>query len=220
MQIPTNWTFESDVVAAGFDRHVREQLPWYDLATGALAHVARHYIGDGGLVYDLGASTGNVGRALAGTLDDRRAHLIAIEAAPQMVERYDAPGGIVLGDATAYHYEPFDLAVLFLVLMFVPVPERAGLLDRLLDVARPGAALIVFDKLDPPGGYPGTVLRRLTLAGKVATGTPAEEIVAKELSLGGVQRPVDVALFTSRPGGRVTEFFRFGEFVGWLVEKV
>ena len=42
MDIPTNWTFETSGVAKGFDRHVREQLPWYDLATNAILHVARH----------------------------------------------------------------------------------------------------------------------------------------------------------------------------------
>ena len=58
-------------VARGFDRHVREQLPWYDLATNAILHVARHYIPQDGLVYDFGASTGNIGRALAPILKER-----------------------------------------------------------------------------------------------------------------------------------------------------
>ena len=30
MDIPREWTFENTKVASGFDRHVREQLPWYD----------------------------------------------------------------------------------------------------------------------------------------------------------------------------------------------
>ena len=50
--IPERWTFEDDKVAAIFDRHVREQLPWYDMATTAVAQIARHYIGAGGLVYE------------------------------------------------------------------------------------------------------------------------------------------------------------------------
>ena len=56
MDIPREWTFENTDVASGFDRHVREQLPWYDLVTGAVAHIARHYIPKDGLVYDIGAS--------------------------------------------------------------------------------------------------------------------------------------------------------------------
>ena len=72
MDIPTNWTFETSGVAQGFDRHVREQLPWYDLATNAILHVARHYIPENGLVYDFGASTGNIGRALAPILKKKK----------------------------------------------------------------------------------------------------------------------------------------------------
>jgi tRNA (cmo5U34)-methyltransferase len=55
----------------------------------------------------------------------------------------------------------------------------------------------------------------LTLAGKVAAGVPAEEIVAKELSLGGVQRPLD----PRELGPGFIEWFRFGDFAGWLAER-
>jgi hypothetical protein len=48
MQIPQNWTFKSDHIADHFDQHVREQLPWYDLATFATAQMARHYVPQGG----------------------------------------------------------------------------------------------------------------------------------------------------------------------------
>ena len=42
--IPREWTFESAAIASGFNAHVREQLPWYDMVTGAITHIARHYI--------------------------------------------------------------------------------------------------------------------------------------------------------------------------------
>ena len=37
MDIPKEWTFENASVAQSFNQHVREQLPWYDLVTGAVA---------------------------------------------------------------------------------------------------------------------------------------------------------------------------------------
>lgn len=52
---------------------------------------------------------------------------------------------------------------------------------------------------------------RLTLAGKLAAGASAENIIAKELSLGGVQRPI-----TPLPW---RQWFKFGDFVGYLYEK-
>lgn len=216
MEIPTDWTFHRADIAAVFDKHVREQLPWYELATGAVAHVGRHYIPECGLVYDLGASTGNIGRALETTLDSRSATLIPIEASEEMAEIYAGPqrGRLLRADVRDVQFEPFDLAVAFLTLMFVPVADREALIDRLREAARPGGAIVIFDKTEANAGYAGTVIWRLALAGKVATGVPATEIVAKELSLAGVQRPLDPAVL----GYDAIEFFRFGEFAGWLIE--
>jgi tRNA (cmo5U34)-methyltransferase len=216
LKVPTNWTFHDEGVAAGFERHVREQLPWYELATGAVAHVARHYVPEHGIVYDLGASTGNIGNALAETLDVRQADLFPIEASAEMAKRYKGPqrGNMIQMDVCDVIYQPFDLAVAFLTLMFVPVAKRLELIVKLRRACRPGGAIVIFDKSAASQGYAATVIWRLALAGKVASGVSAEDIVAKELSLGGVQRPVDPMLF----GPDAIEFFRFGEFAGWLIE--
>ena len=181
MDIPTNWTFETSGVAQGFDRHVREQLPWYDLATNAILHVARHYIPENGLVYDFGASTGNIGRALEPILTKRKAHLIGIEPSKEMIKLYKAPGEIVCSKAETFIPKDFDLSVLFLCLMFIPPAKRFNLMLRLREKCKPGGAIIVFDKLEPIGGYASTVFYRLTLAGKKASGTNSDEIIEKEL---------------------------------------
>jgi tRNA (cmo5U34)-methyltransferase len=215
MDIPSNWTFETAGVAAGFDRHVREQLPWYDLATNAITHIARHYIPDGGLVYDLGAATCNIGRAIAPVLADRSARLIGIEPSAEMVKRYEAPGEIVCAKAENIDYQGFDLAVVFLTLMFVEPRKRVQLMNRLRHACRPGGAIVVFDKLEPVGGYLSTVFYRLTLAGKRAAGVTPDEIVEKELSLSGVQRPI----LESQLGGEAYLWFKFGDFAGWVIER-
>ena len=64
MKIPRDWTFKKFSIAKGFDRHVREQLPWYDLATGIVRHIVRHYLNRGGLVYDIGANGQLLGQGL------------------------------------------------------------------------------------------------------------------------------------------------------------
>lgn len=212
--IPRNWTFENSDVARGFDRHVREQLPFYEMATDAISHIGRHYIPANGLVYDIGASTGNVGNALSLTLKDRYAEFVAIESSLQMVEQYRGPGRIVHADAASYDYEPFDLAVSFLTLMFIPVDQRIALIQRLRSSIKPGGAIVIFDKCQAVTGYPATIMARMTLAGKVAAGVDPAEIVAKELSLGGVQRPINPTIL----GSDAIEWFRFGEFAGWLIE--
>lgn len=220
MKIPAEWTFRSNEVANNFDSHVREQLPWYELATDAIALIARHYIPEKGLVYDIGSSTGNIGRALSQTLDSRHADLVAIDNSPEMVERYAGPGLCALCDAMDYPYEPFDVAVCFLVLMFMPVGKRRDYLRGLCKLIRPGGALIVFDKTESAGGgYLSTVIHRMTIAGKIKGGATPAEIIEKELSIGGVQRPLSWQ-FMHIAVPNAVEVFRFGEFAGWVIENV
>jgi tRNA (cmo5U34)-methyltransferase len=216
MHIPPNWTFENASIAQNFDRHVREQLPFYDLATGAVAHIARHYVPQGGVVYDIGASTGNIARALQPMLIERSATLIPVESSLEMAARYTGPGAdlMICGDAEDQDYQPCDLIVLFLTAMFLPVCGRKAFLGYLRSHLRPGGAMIIVDKCQASTGYAATVLWRLTLAGKIAAGVNADEIVAKELSLGGVQRPLSPR---ELPDDAI-EWLRFGEFCGWLIE--
>lgn len=216
MEIPNDWSFKNSSVAQGFERHVREQLPWYELVTGAAAHLARHYIPRGGVVYDVGASTGNIGRALADVLEKRNATLIPIEESPDMAKLYAGPGEVRVADAVSFDYQDFDVAVCFLVMMFFPPAIRKEWVGKLTARCRAGGAIIVVDKVEAHPGYLGTAISRLTLAGKLSTGTDAAEIVAKELSLPGIQRPVSPRFFEAFGG---VEFFRFGEFGGWVIES-
>lgn len=215
--IPERWTFEDDKVASIFDRHVREQLPWYDLATTAVSQIARHYIGHGGLVYDIGASTGNVGNAIRPTLEERGAQLVAIEGAHEMADRYVGPGRLEIARAETFDYEPFDLAVCFLVLIFMRPDEARALLQRLRSRIVYGGAIIVVERMLPPDSYMSIVSSRLTLAAKLEGGVSPAEIIAKEISLSGVQRPLSRDVLTDL--GAV-EWFRYGDFAGWVIEGV
>lgn len=215
MKIPTEWTFKSSDVAEGFDNHVREQLPWYDLVTDGLRQLARHYIPQNGLVYDIGASTGNMGRALNETLKERNARLVALEESEEMCELYDAPGELVKIDAMDYKFQPFDLGICFLVLMFFPENKRWEFLQELKQQIKPGGALIIVDKCEAHTGYLATALWRISLAGKIAAGVDAESIIEKEISLCGIQRPIDPKLL----GDDAIEWFRFGDFAGWIITR-
>lgn len=213
--IPDDWTFRDDGVADRFDAHVRETLPWYDLATHGAAHLARSYLPPSGLLYDIGASTGNMGRALADTIAARDISLTAIEASPQMAERYDGPGTCVVADATAFDFQPFDVAVGFLVLMFMPVRQRHDFVERLLTQARPGGAVIFVDKVHTEHGYLGSTLHRWTMEQKRYGGISPAEIAEKELSLAGTQRPIRDGFLTDLG---FVQWLRIGEFGGWIRE--
>jgi len=108
-----------------------------------------------------------------------------------------------------------DLIVAFLVLLFVPVPDRAALVERMKAAVRRGGAVLIFDKLAPRAGYIGAVTYRLTLAAKYEAGASPEEIIEKELSLAGVQRPMSESELEG-----FAPIFRFGDFGGFLWESL
>ena len=186
IDIPKEWSFENASVAQSFNHHVREQ--WYDLVSGAVAQSARHYMPQGGLVSDIVASTGNIGKVLVDTLVQRQAKLVPIEPSAEMCAEYSGPGkdNLVQMDACAFDYEPFDVAICYLVMMFMPVGARREFIAKLRACLKPGGAIVIVDKCEAATGYQATVLWRLTLAGKVAAGVEPKQIIAKELSLGGV----------------------------------
>ena len=75
---------------------------------------------------------------------------------------------------------------------------------------------VIFDKIERIGGYIGTINYRLTLAEKVKTVKDYKQIIDKELSLEGIQRPIKFELlekFNSKL------FFKFSDFVGYIIEK-
>jgi len=216
MKIPSDWTFESVEVATAFDRHVRSQLPWYDLATGMVAHIARHYIPHGGTVLDIGASTGNIGNAIKAAVDTRHAEFIPIEASKEMAAIYRGPSPerLLIEDCTTLDLPEYDVAVCFLLLMFIPVERRINFLKNLRAKRKPGGAIIIFDKCANPKGYIGTVMWRLALAGKVAMGVDPSDIISKELSLMGTQRPLMESETVD-----MTKVFQFGSFAGWVIDE-
>lgn len=217
-----DWTFKSSDIAENFDSHVREQLPWYELVTESIAYIARNYLPEGGHIYDIGASTGNMTSALLPLAKERQATITAIENSPEMCEQFYHSGlmeckniALVNQDAIEHEYKNYDIAILMLTAMFLPVGKQELFLNTLYTNLNDGGAIIIVDKTCDEYGYFATVMKRLTMYWKLKNGATPENIMEKELSLSGIQRPIDV---DSLPIGAKL-FFQLGEFKGWVIEK-
>ena len=163
-----------------------------------MGQLASNYLPEKGRIYELGAATGNIGRVLAPTVTAGHAELIAIEDVPDMAQSYVGPGSVKNADMRRYPFKPFDVAISFLSLMFLPVQDRRDLVVRLREQMRPGGAMIIFERTAPPGGYLATVLSRLTWCGKLDGGADAASIVERESQLQGVQWPFTPANIGSK----------------------
>ena len=200
-----DWTFKQ--IEGGFDSHVREQLPWYDLTCDMISFIVRNYAPKNAVIYDIGASTGHVKDLLKSIIQERNIEYITIDNEENMHPD-------ILADACTISYKQFDVAILNLTLMFIPVKNRKLLLTELKAKMNDGGCIIVVDKLIQPQSYLSNVLRRLTLWWKHNNKVDGNMIVEKELSLSGVQVPI-----YKHELGECEQFFQFGEFAGFVIHK-
>lgn len=210
-----SWSFKTEEIAKNFDTHVREQLPWYDMATKAVAFLCRNYVPKNGTIYDIGASTGNISKSITTLIAERNIKFIAIEESQEIAKKYGGFGKLIVCDATKMEYEPFDLAIFFLSFMFIDRATRANFLDLLMAKCKHGGAIVMLEKMETTGGNVGTIIRKMTMNNKLENGVSPDEIIKKELSLCGVQRAVS----QSELPANAVEFFRMGEFAGFIMEK-
>ena len=216
----TSWTFESKEIAETFDSHVREQLPWYDMVTDAVVYIARNYLPEYGVVVDIGASTGNMVDKLMPLTFERMADVVAIEKSISMCDvlknKYKKSDCVVVenSDVTRGDLPKANVFILFLTMMFIPIDKRKALMDSMRANCKQGGVIVVVDKICDHGGYFATVLKRLTMQFKLQQGAKPEDVLNKEMSLAGVQIPIDPAIL----GADAKQFFRMGEFAGWVIE--
>lgn len=214
-----SWTFETLEIANTFDNHVREQLPWYDMVTESVAYIIKNYLSENDTVVDIGASTGNMIEKILSLVQERSCYITAIEKSESMFDKlknkYANESCIELVDSDVMDIElpKAKVYILFLTLMFIPIYQRQKLMQRIKDKCEEGGVIIIVDKVCDHLGYFSTVLKRLTMHFKLLQGAKPEDVLTKEMSLAGVQIPIDISLL-----GNAKEFFRMGEFAGWVIE--
>ena len=206
-----HWTFEDSNLANNFGDHVRGQLPWYDLATGLVRCIAENYLTRDGVMYDIGCSTGNITKSCSDLIESRGVEAISIEPSSEMCQKWNGVGQLLNIPAEECEFKEYDLAVCFLTLMFINPRKREKLINDLLKSMSPHGVLVIVDKFQGKGGYFETVKRRMVMRQKISCGESPQDILDKELSLSGVQRPL---------GDELPEnecFFQAGEFKGIVI---
>jgi tRNA (cmo5U34)-methyltransferase len=216
-----SWTFDSKEIAETFDDHVREQLPWYELVTEAVTYITRNYLPHRGVVVDIGASTGNMVHKIAPLVSERLGEIIAIEKSASMCDvlrnKYAKKNDwihVKEMDITKTIMPKGDVYIMFLTMMFISVEHRKALINAMRANCKRGGVIVVVDKVCDHQGYFSTVLKRLTMHFKLQQGAKPEDVLTKEMSLAGIQIPIDPAIL----GNDAKQFFRMGEFAGWVIE--
>jgi tRNA (cmo5U34)-methyltransferase len=153
-------------------------------------------------------------------VEERWADVVAIEKSQSMCnilqKKYKKSDYVVIENNDVINHElpNADVLIVFLTMMFIPIRKRKALMSALRASCKQGGVIIVVDKVCDHQGYFSTVLKRLTMQFKLQQGAKPEDVLHKEMSLAGVQIPIDPVIL----GEDAKQFFRMGEFAGWVIE--
>ena len=190
----SSWRFDG-TVPDRFDQHVSRSIPGYDDGHELVVKNSLDFLGNHGIIYELGCSTGVLTEKLAKASKSAVSRIIGIDQVDGMLgkarQRCKEHSNVSFeqGDIVNFPYLTAVLMVSYYTLQFVPVDLRQGMVDRVARTLQPGGAFILFEKIcfsDPK------IDREVTneyYAYKRSRGYTDEEIISKAASLDGVLVP-------------------------------
>jgi ubiquinone/menaquinone biosynthesis C-methylase UbiE len=208
--------FDFSDVAGNFNTHLTGQLPWYNqFIDGMFIEFARYFCRTGSVVYDFGASTGNIETAIGDIISDRDIDFIPVEQNISMIQNYMGDKSrVIQEDILSVELKPFSFASSILCLSFVHPSKRYEFLLNAMRVCEVGGAFVILEKFMNKEGALGTVFNRITWREKIQTNQSLEQIIGKEMSLSGVQYP----LYLSEVEDMVP-IWQFGDFRSFIYIK-
>jgi len=184
--------FSFSKIADEFDDHISSQLFWHsDFLNHFLPEIASVFMQTSSIVYDFGASTGNVEVALKEKINERDVEFVAIEKCQEMIKNYKGnKENVSVNDFLKTRLEPFSFATSILALSFIHPSDRVSFIEKVKKRCKKGGAFLILEKMVNHSGYLGVALNRVTWKNKIEQGSSLTNVINKELSLSGVQYPL------------------------------
>ena len=189
--MPGSFRFDEAVVSV-FPDMIRRSVPGYEATLALTGRLAARYAQDDSAVVDLGCSLGDSLLACAEALQGRSITLLGVDNAAPMIAQAEArfaalaltPGPrFEHADLQTLPYPPTSLFILNWTLQFLALEARGPLLARLFAALRPGAALVLSEKIRHPDPDADARLTRLHHDFKAAQGYSPAEIEGKRQAL-------------------------------------
>ena len=183
--------FNFDSVARNFNAHLTGQLPWYDgFMDGFFPEVASMFVRPCSLVYDFGASTGNVEKRMLDIIKERDVLFTPIDNNVEMANNYQLTTKVTIAELAEIEIKPYSFSTSILTLSFLHPSKRGQFIQMLKDKCEVGGAFLILEKFVNKGGLTGTLFNQVTWRNKLEAKEPLEQIIKKELGLSGVQFPL------------------------------
>jgi len=213
------WSFHD--IYESFEVHARTQLPFYDMLHEMLATIIHSYIHLCGEVIDVGCANGNLFKVYKNIYGSSGVYWYHLEDESKYSPPYEKlttkhlvdTAQDVFSDEYKDGADKYQVIVANLTLSFIDPKERSSLIEAMKQKLAKGGALIIVDKFFAPEARLATVYRNLMWAHKVQQNVSGNDIVQKEMSLIGVQTPLEI-----EDCWGMERFFQYGEFIGFIHE--
>jgi len=155
---PGDFVFD-DKVATVFNDMINRSIPGYSTIVSMIAVLANKYCQDNTTIYDLGCSLGAASLAIASQLNCRNCKIVAVDSSQAMVEKFqqqltrdeiDTAIELRCEDILTTKISNASVVVLNFTLQFIPISQRAELLQQIHEGMEPGGILILSEKIRFP----------------------------------------------------------------------
>ena len=191
------FVFDESVVDVFADM-ISRSVPGYETILAYTGELADRYVQPRSRCYDLGCSLGASTLAMSQRINGRNAKIIAVDNSDAMLKKCASilastpdTGAVELvnGDICDIEIHNASLVVMNFTLQFVPLAQRASLLEKIYQGLNPGGCLIISEKLSFEPESLNALLSELHHGFKRAQGYSDLEISQKRDSIENVLVP-------------------------------
>lgn len=192
----SSWRFDG-TVPERFDQHVSRSIPGYHNGHDLVIEVIQNMPAElqGGLIYELGCSTGVLTEKIAQVSVNNTSSVIGIDQVEGMLEiarsrcsQYPNTD-FYQGDLNDFDFTPASMMVSYYTLQFVPLAHRRDVIKSIYSALVPGGKLVLFEKICFADPEIDCRMNEAYADYKRQQGYTDAEIKSKALSLEGVLIP-------------------------------
>ncbi|NQV70140.1 MAG: carboxy-S-adenosyl-L-methionine synthase CmoA [Pseudohongiella sp.] len=205
--LPGDFVFD-DQVANVFDDMINRSVPGYSTIIAMIGVLAERYCQEQSKIYDLGCSLGAATMAAADRVSCADYSVVAVDNSAAMIQRLETRLATLPAISSHIQCRCEDLldseisdasvVVLNFTLQFVPLAERASLLEKIFQGMKPGGVLIISEKIVFPDEKLDKLFIEMYHSFKENMGYSKLEISQKRAALENVLLPESIAAHRQR----------------------
>lgn len=222
-----SWTFEGDICHT-FDDHVAKSVPLYNEGHQIIVWLARYFLSENSICYDIGSSTGVLIEKLNKQIK-KDINYIGIEPSKGMYDYATSKFknltniNFINSDILEINLEKNDLVISYFTLQFIKQVNRQDVVNKIYNSLNVGGAFILYEKTRDNNPKFNDILAQLYIDFKTSNGYSDEEILAKQRSLIGVMDPNTVEdnykLLQNSGFTRIVRLSKYLQFEGLMAFK-